>query len=564
MFLRKNKNASTFIYILLLINIAIMMGVIVYNNAVILSNNINIGKNSEQVFLNIYNKANINIESVRKYNGNGNGYIDVISCPTNVTMSGTYDTGSLMQTGISTEMVYVDGSIFCRGYYNLDEFRIFYNSNFSDFVKAYYDWGEGTDIVDLKSPLKVNTGNLLEESGVTIKSSLFESGFGPENSADNDPLTEFVSISMKSAYIEFKLANSYNIGKIIIEKDSNTSSAYWNAGSISFFNSSYIELPNTKIHLAGMRQKDYYEVDLGNSALLNSVQYIRIESTSALRILDLRDVYVYKQIVTDFGGLSMVVNSPSDYIREGIRTFNDPDLTLISFDANGVGGGDSIDDNFNSDDYKVTSNPDNDTYYFTGFQDDDVVPRLTFFGSIEASDSYYNVFWNNYKTNNFVSNNTNNNDSINVKIGDVESAYMYFDLFSDSDIIYDLKIIEFDRDKYKDEFTLLPIHSYEGINLSGEFGYIEENNGVLSLSPVKTGDEFVFDFKNNDYAIFLLNKGQSNLSYRLNSETSTGTQIYINPIDDSGTGSIKTLSNHIIIGGERNFIGENFTIVGAK
>ena len=44
----------------------------------------------------------------------------------------------------------------------------------------------------------------------------------------------------------------------------------------------------------------------------------------------------------------------------------------------------------------------------------------------------------------------------------------------------------------------------------------------------------------------------------------TGTGIYINPIDDSWTGTIKVLSNHIIIWWEKNFIWENFEVVWSK
>jgi hypothetical protein len=73
-----------------------------------------------------------------------------------------------------------------------------------------------------------------------------------------------------------------------------------------------------------------------------------------------------------------------------------------------------------------------------------------------------------------------------------------------------------------------------------------------------------FDFKNNDYAIFLINKLDSNLSYRLTWETNTWTWIYINPIDDSWIWTIESLSNHMIIWNEKNFIWEQFVIVWSK
>jgi len=44
----------------------------------------------------------------------------------------------------------------------------------------------------------------------------------------------------------------------------------------------------------------------------------------------------------------------------------------------------------------------------------------------------------------------------------------------------------------------------------------------------------------------------------------TGTMIYINPIDDSSTWTIESLSNHIIIWWEKNFIWEEFIVVWDK
>jgi hypothetical protein len=35
---------------------------------------------------------------------------------------------------------------------------------------------------------------------------------------------------------------------------------------------------------------------------------------------------------------------------------------------------------------------------------------------MKETDKYYNIFWNNYKTNDFIDKNTNNDDILNVKI----------------------------------------------------------------------------------------------------------------------------------------------------
>jgi hypothetical protein len=60
-----NKKASVFIYILLLINIVLIMWIIVFNNTHIISNNLNFWVNAKEIFLNIYNKWKISIDSVK-------------------------------------------------------------------------------------------------------------------------------------------------------------------------------------------------------------------------------------------------------------------------------------------------------------------------------------------------------------------------------------------------------------------------------------------------------------------------------------------------------------------
>jgi hypothetical protein len=43
----------------------------------------------------------------------------------------------------------------------------------------------------------------------------------------------------------------------------------------------------------------------------------------------------------------------------------------------------------------------------------------------------------------------------------------------------------------------------EKVNQTARTGYIQ-NDGIISTGGiVKTGNEYVFDFKNNDYALFL-------------------------------------------------------------
>ena len=556
-----SKKASTFVYLLLLINIAMIMWVIVFNNWFVLNNNINIWKNAEEVFSSVHNKWNIALESVRKYNWNGHWFVDVISCPINVTMSGS----TFLWTSITTNMVIQDWSIYCSWDYNWNEFRIYYNSNYSDFIKVYYNWGSGVDIVDLDSPLIQNTWNLLEEGWVTVEES---DGWDWASAMDGDPTTEYVSIQGGDKYdsIKFKLSDSYKIWKIAILKNEGTANSR-NNWYITFFDSNNIEIDDTILTLTGMKAVTWWEQDFWTSSLYRDVLYIEIGSTTPNASLELLEVYIYQQLITGSWWLWDIIDTPEDFLWTWKRDYIDTDSTFVSFDATWVWWGDDIDDNFNSDDYHVMSDIRDDEYYFWSFQDDDVIPRKTIFWSIPGWEAFDNIYWTNYKTIDFIDKNTNNNDSLNIKAWDVTSWYMYLDISFESSELnksYDLKILEFDRNRWKNEFTLYPLSTLAWLDVENKFWYISQTSTwALYLSP-NTWSWFSFDFQNRDYALFLTNYANTSLSYRLTAETDTWTGIYINSIDDSGTWIIEVLANDIIIGWEKNFIWEEFIIVWNK
>lgn len=392
MFIR--KKASVFIYILLLVNISLVMWILVYNNFFIINNNISVWTNIVDFFKAIWDKWDISINVVKKYNINWGWFVDNISCPTNITMS--WATASW--TNISTQITYSSWSIFCSWSYNSNNFKILFNSDFSAFEKAYYSY----DIV-----------NINEVSG----------------------------------------------------------SFSWD------------------------------------------------------------------------------------------RAFNDLDSTLLTFTSDWISW-DNYDDNFNSDDYKVFST--GSIYFPNNFEDDDVIPRKTIFWGINDFNKYYNIFWDNYKTEEFIQNNPNNIDNINIKIWDVENGNIYIDLYNNSWSTYNLKIIEFDKNSYQNLFTLLPLNVSEWLYLSNYSWYIQTNSWSLSLSKNITWNEYNFDFKNKDYGIFLANNWNSKFIYKITWKTSTWTWIYLNPVDDSSNISIKAMSTHISQSQDWNYMWEVFITVWLK
>lgn len=541
-----SKKASTFIYILLLVNISLIMSVVVFNNSFILNNNINIWKNSEEVFSHVYKKWDININTVKEYNSNGNWFIDTISCPTNVTMSWSLN----IISWINTEMVLELWSIYCRWNYMGDEFRLFYSWDFSDFEKAYYKW----DVVPIIKSVNTNLylwPNLSLWSTVTAttdEGALYDKDYVK----DNDLSTEYVSQRVRWAYVELDFWSNKSLWWITIKKDANWSSKYWNTWKIYFYDNSYNMIPWSTINLSSMKNTTLYQADLKSSWLINNVRYVQLYSNSTSnKYLDLREFEVYE-----------LISWWTEEIWQWERVFNDSDNTLISFDETWIGWWDLIDDDFNSDDYKVTSS--SWVYYFDDFEDDDVIPRKIIFWNIEANTEYQNIFWNNYKTNAFIDKNTNNVDIINKKISEVTQWHLLLDIFNKDIVNYDLKIIYFNHDKYKNENTLLAEESYVWTWLTSNFWYIQLYNNNLSLSPTKTWNEFVFDFVNKDYWIFITNITNWNLTYRLSSYDASWSWVYLNPIDDSIDWYIEAMSNHIIIWPEKNFIWNTFTVVWYK
>lgn len=88
----------------------------------------------------------------------------------------------------------------------------------------------------------------------------------------------------------------------------------------------------------------------------------------------------------------------------------------------------------------------------------------------------------------------------------------------------------------------------------------------LSLSGSKSQAK-VFDLKNKDYALFLsfsgnlTNTGVDFLKYKITMENENGSGIYIAPIDESGTGTVKYLGTDIIVDREGDYRYKQFEVV---
>jgi hypothetical protein len=193
----------------------------------------------------------------------------------------------------------------------------------------------------------------------------------------------------------------------------------------------------------------------------------------------------------------------------GQSNFSDTDNTLISFNPNNLSGIDKIDDDFNNDDYKVTGG--SGTYYPDNYEDDDVLGRKIIYSYLSPWIWYTNIFWNNQKMMDMIGNNPNNDDVLNKKIGGITSAILYLDINSP----FSIKVVRFDRNNFEDFWELSSVQMLEKTNQNARIWYIQNDGSVSTGGTVATGNEYVFDFKNNDYAVFLSNYSTWTLFFTL-------------------------------------------------
>jgi len=246
-----------------------------------------------------------------------------------------------------------------------------------------------------------------------------------------------------------------------------------------------------------------------------------------------------------------------------ITNFWDLDTTYINFVWSMYQLWEWIDDNFNSDNYRVTSHWTTGTgvYYPNDYWDDDVFWRQKLTWYVSSTDNYKKVFWNTSKVANIINDNTNNWDDLNVKIWEANSAKLYFDIDKDSEI----KLFKFDKAYFDsvNELRMLDVLEWTTTGLSK--GYLQENNWVLSLSETITWKEYDFNFVNDNYWIFLKSTATwSTLLYSINWETHLWEDIYITPIDDSDQNIVRYMWNEIIIDNNWNMISKEAEILYQK
>ncbi|PIE85125.1 hypothetical protein CSA08_03710 [Candidatus Gracilibacteria bacterium] len=235
-----------------------------------------------------------------------------------------------------------------------------------------------------------------------------------------------------------------------------------------------------------------------------------------------------------YKGSSVVLN-----VLNQTATFSDSDNTKIDITSSAYNFPDTFDDNMNGDDYLPGSGPGN-VAYPNNYQDDDALARLEINGYVDNLD-FKNIFWSNSDISEYIDNNANNHEGFNSRISNVSDAYIYLTVNTGAI----LKLLEINKNDYDSTKNIVLDNVLSGSILAGS-GYIQNNAGVLSLSPVITGNEYNFDFTSTDYALFLKKLGTLTLNYNLKAEESSGKKVYIVPLNDSSPNEISFLGNNIL------------------
>ena len=112
----------------------------------------------------------------------------------------------------------------------------------------------------------------------------------------------------------------------------------------------------------------------------------------------------------------------ADYLSDALnvsswiwdRSFLDGDSTLMDYSAALPTSWDNIDDNFDSDNYIISSTW--STLYPSSYQDDDNNARKLLYGYANPWSWFANIFWNNSEIIDYIDGNINNIDTLNEKI----------------------------------------------------------------------------------------------------------------------------------------------------
>ncbi len=145
--MKQQKTASVLVYVLILVNVALVIGYMIFSNTERLNNSISTATIAADIEQKLEEKALLSKKSVEYYNHNGGGFTDQIGCPKKITVQSeqTEESESDQSEGnISEEFSSIlkknaEWKPICEFFYNNQKAEIRFNSDFTQFENIFID-----------------------------------------------------------------------------------------------------------------------------------------------------------------------------------------------------------------------------------------------------------------------------------------------------------------------------------------------------------------------------------------------------------------------------------------
>ena len=130
------KSGTVLVYTLILVIIGVFMATVVLNVATELSIEYDTRIIEISLINTIQTKGDLATKYARELNDSWSWFIDVIGCPTSVTMSGS----TARTVALSTDIHYLSWSVVCKWTHNGGDVDFYFNAGLTDLQYAEYGW----------------------------------------------------------------------------------------------------------------------------------------------------------------------------------------------------------------------------------------------------------------------------------------------------------------------------------------------------------------------------------------------------------------------------------------
>ena len=178
---------TVLVYTMVLVVLGVFMATVVLNVAIELSSEYEIRLVEVSLINTIQTKSDLALKYARDLNETGSGYIDIIGCPDNITMSGA----TFRTTAISTTLRHSSSIPYCEGTHAWNSLEIYFNSWSTDIQYANFIWAQ----VNISSAVQTATFWDIDDTFIDLTASFPLTPDGIDDNFDSDDYTIFSSWS---------------------------------------------------------------------------------------------------------------------------------------------------------------------------------------------------------------------------------------------------------------------------------------------------------------------------------------------------------------------------------